>query len=349
MSLERGSRTIGLMAKRALNLAVNQFNEEVGNKIQIRLYIENDDYIPNLAKHNVIKFVNDQIKYLILPVGSPTILSYIDSLDKNDFAILYPLTGSLPIRNKKYTNLALFRASLDDEAKVLIRTVYRDFGAKKFALFYQDDGVGTHGPFEAALKELEAVGITNTAIITYTRGSTNFENQVKELFEAQPDALGFFSNAQSSREFIRQAGILKLANMKLFGVSFIGEAPLKRFIKRLGIDILFGAVVPNPQKSELPIVKEYRTLMDTINSNYDVYSLEAYISSKILIEAIKHTKLPITPKKIIKHMESFKNYDFHGIKLNFNPETRCISKHMWLESSSNDEWPRYSLTTKEPD
>lgn len=349
MSLDRGSRTIGLMAKKALNLAVNQFNSEIDNKTQIRLYIENDDYIPNLARNNVTKFVNDKIKYLILPVGSPTILSYIDSLDKSDFAILYPLTGSLPIRNKKYTNLALFRASLDDEAKVLIRTVYRDFGAKKFALFYQDDGVGTHGPFEAALKELEAVGITNTAIITYTRGSTNFENQVKELFEAQPDALGFFSNAQSSREFIRQAGILKLANMKLFGVSFIGEAPLKRFIKRLGIDILFGAVVPNPYKSQLPIVKEYRSLMDTINSNYDVYSLEAYISTKILIEAIKNTEIPITPRKIIKHMESFKNYDFHGIKLNFNPETRCISQHMWLESSSDDVWPRFSLITKEQD
>jgi branched-chain amino acid transport system substrate-binding protein len=349
MALERGAPTIGQMAKRSLNVAVKHFNNDDNNPIKIRLYVENDNYVPNLARRNVAGFLNDNIKYLILPVGSPTILSYIDSLDKNDFAILYPLTGSLPIRNKKYTNLALFRASLDDEAKVLIKTVYKDFAALKFALFYQDDGVGTHGPFEAALKELEAVGITNTAIITYTRGSTNFDNQVQEFIKAQPDALGFFSTAKSAQEFIRQAGTTVLGNTKMFGVSFIGEATIKRFIKRLGVEILFGAVVPNPHLSQLDIVKEYRKAMDEINSDYDVYSLEAYISSKILLKAINNTDEPIIPRKIMKQMESFKEYDFHGIKLDFNPDTRCISKHMWLETGADEDWPRYSLATKEAD
>lgn len=347
MSLNRGVPTIGKMAQLGMNMAVGEANFSYNkDKPMYRLYIDNDNYVPRLAKKNVDEFIKSKINYILFPVGTPTTLAYVDSVPQNDLLILFPITGATEIHTPKYKNIINYRVSYSDEAEILIKYVRKEYSVLKFAFLYQDDSFGK-APLEAAIKELQKAGITNYVALPYTRGNINFETQIKDFQKAQPDAVGFFSTAKAAQEFIRQIGINTVANTKLFGISFAGELTIKRFAKRHGLDILFASVVPNPRTSQLPIVQYYRRAFEGINVDFDGYSLEAFIGTRLFIEMIESLKGTITPQRVIEKLESYRRFDFHGLSLNFNPKDRSLSEHIWLETRPENEWQRVSVITKE--
>lgn len=344
MSLVRGVPTVGQQVDRGLNLMVNRFNGDSNTtRNRIRLYVDNDDYVPRVASTNVSNFIKSGIKYLLLPTGTPTTLSYIDMVQDRDFAIFFPISGAAELRNPRFRKLVNFRAAYEDEVRALIATLAEEYGALKFAFFYQDDSYG-RGPYLAAVAELARRGITNSLAMPYTRGSTSFEAQISQLQKSQPDALGFFSTATAAEEFIRQTGVTAIANTQLFAISFVGELTLRRFGKKHGLSFLFGSAVPNPKVSNTAIAKAYRKAMDYIQSDYDVFSFEAFIATGIFLHAIESLKGErITPNRVISTMEHMKNFDFNGILLNFNKNTRSLAKQVWLETDEDKEWKEYPV------
>ncbi len=344
MSLVRGVPSMGQQAEIGLNLSINQYNRNaIDHGNNIRLYIDNDDYMPKFARANVLRYVDEGIKFLLLPIGSPTVLSYIDMVPKKDFAILFPISGSMDLRKADFHNIVHFRATYEDEVKALIAMLIKENSVLKFAFFYQDDSYG-RGPFLAAVAELKRLGINNFVALPYTRGSVSFERQIQEIKKNQPDALGFFSTSTATQEFIRQLGVTYLANTQLFGISFVGELNLRRFAKRHGLNFMLGSCVPNPKVSQIPIAKSYRKAMDQINSNYDVFSFEAYIATNIFLKAIENLgQKPITPGNVIAALEAMKNINFEGLELNFNEKTRTLARKVWLESEENVEWKEFPV------
>lgn len=344
MSLVRGVPTMGQQARLGLNLRVNNHNRtHIDGHSNIRIYVDNDDYIPKIARSNVREYINDGIKFLLLPTGTPTTMAYIDLVHNEDFAVFFPITGASSLRNPRFKKLIHFRASYEDEVRALIATLVEEYGARKFAFFYQDDSYG-RGPFHTAVNELSRRGINNYLALPYTRGTVSFDLQNKELAKNQPDALGFFATATATQELIRQTGITSIASTQLFAISFVGELTLRRFAKRHGLNILFGSCVPNPKLSKLPIAELYRQEMDEIKRDYDVFSFEAYLATSILLHAIDSLKdQKITPTAVMTAMENMKNTNFQGLTLNFNKKTRSLAKTVWLESDNNTSWKEFSI------
>lgn len=344
MSLVRGVPTMGQQVQRGLNVMVNQYNASaVDHRHSIRLYISNDDYVPSQARANVLDFIEHGINFLILPIGTPTLMSYIDLLKDKDIALFFPVTGSSGLRKKDFTKMMHFRATYEDEVRAIIEILREEYGATKFAFFYQDDSYG-QGPFKAAVEQLKKLGVHNFIPLPYTRGSISFESQINEIKKNQPDALGFFSTAVATQEMVRQMGVDTIANTQLFGISFVGELALRRFAKRYGLSLLFGAVVPNPKTSDIEIAKQYRDAMKSINSDFDVFSFEAYIATAIFLDAIDRLRdKPVTPKNVLQTMESIKSRNFHGLNLNFDPNTRSLATAVWLETNEDSEWKEYPI------
>jgi hypothetical protein len=56
-----------------------------------------------------------------------------------------------------------------------------------------------------------------------------------------------------------------------------------------------------------------------------------------LIDTLKKLELPITQEKFNQKIESFKNYNFKGIVLNFNSQTRELTNCTWIETP-NGTW-----------
>lgn len=344
MSLKRGIPTTGQQLKAGLSSAINNYNQNPLNTDKmVRLYVANDDYNPRMTRQNTAQQLDVGVRNFILSLGTPTLAASLDLIKQKNAAVFFPQTGSSLLRAPAFTNLVHYLASYEDEARALVREMKQEYGARKFAFFYQDDAFG-NGPYLAAVDELKKLGITDIIPLPYTRGIMSFAAMAKEILNSGPDAIGFFSVGTSTKEFIRQVGISTLQSMSLFGLSSVGEIPLRRFFRQKGLNILYGSAVPNPFISSLPIAIEYRKAMQNDNNILDVFSFEAYIAARLFLEALD--KVPNdapTPFQIMKVIEGMKNVDFHGLKYNFNPTTRSLATEVYVETNEKNQWKSYPI------
>ncbi len=94
--------------------------------------------------------------------------------------------------------------------------------------------------------------------------------------------------------------------------------------------------VPDPIKNtNLEIVRT--TQKDFKEKGYilNTASMEGYLATTIFIHLLKKIEGDITKEKIIEQAEKLKNYDFMGLKLDFNPQNRSISKGVWIDPGKN--------------
>lgn len=343
MSLIRGVPTMGKQVELGINLAVNQFNlDQHDAKMHVRLYIENDDYVPQAARLNVVKQREEGIKLFLLPTGTPTIMSYLDLIKKQEMAVFFPISGAMELRQKSLLNMIHLRPSYEDEVKALIESLVKEYGALKFAFFYQDDSYG-RGPFLQALKELNKHGISEYTAIPYARGAVSFQHQVKLFKQSQAEALALFSTATATEEFIRQLGIESLSTTQIFGISFVGELSLRRFAKRLGLNLMLASPVPNPKNFNEPIGINYRKIMDAEKKEYDVFSFESYIASTLLFHVLNQVSPTIiNPRSIVEKIEHISD-NFMGFPIRFNPGSRSLARYVWIEKTDKLEWSKYSI------
>ena len=150
-----------------------------------------------------------------------------------------------------------------------------------------------------------------------------------------------FSILAPSEELINKLGVSFLANITLMGVSFLTDR-FRDFASGTsdgqkqgkGLDFIISRVVPNPATSDLQIVREYRQQLsqEYPGTRYDADSLEGYIIASLLVNALTRLPSPITKQDIITEFEKLKSYDFKGLQLHFDPQTRGFSKDVWLDT-----------------
>ncbi len=338
MPLTKSLGYMGQSVQRCMSAVVNQYNQEGGIKgHSIRPIILDDQYEPSIARRNIelLKSKRD-IDTVLLPVGSPSLSGYIDLVEKHQISVIFPVTGSPAFRKKDLTSIIHWRTSYAQEVRTLIKYMISQHETKKFAFFYQDDAYG-QGALTAAREILKELGISQWTEVPYNRTSTDFSRQIDLIKKGQPDAVGLFSTGLATEALMRALSLDMLISTKFFGISFVGDNVFRKFIKNLGVNIIFSQVVPNPTNSTLPIVQAFRNLMDLGNNPYDIFSLESYIGTNLYLEALKVIKGPVTGEKIIEHFQTFKDVKYKGIHMNFNPNTRTLSNRVWIEINEN-EW-----------
>lgn len=338
MSLISGVPHIGNEIKQGMMNRINAENNSGG--IQGRLVksnIYNDDYSPNMALQNIQKLIKESIDLILFPVGSPTLSLYFDYVKNNTISVFFPITGASIFRTSTAPGIMHLRPTYDEEIYFLLEYLTTTIGAKKFAFFYQNDSYGI-GAAEAAHAELKKREGTSWIDLAYTRGTVNFEQQVKEIRSYQPDAIGFFSTAQAGRLLILQMGIEQCVNKYFFAISFIAEKPFQYFIEANGLRFICGSPVPNPLNSELPIAREYRKAMDNIKKSYDRFSFESYIGMSLFFDVAQKLNVPFTRESIMSALESLRHYSLKGLFFTFNPKTRSLAESLWLVTDESSDW-----------
>lgn len=339
MPLNRGLAIMAQRVKRGMDIRVNQENKKGGiNGHHISTIVYNDDYIPFLARQNIERLIKeDDTKLILLTIGSQIFEAIIDFIKSDQITAIFPTNGSPAYRKPELKSLVNFGPSYEDEIEILMHYMFTEYGARKFLFFYQNDAYGV-GLLNQAHKELKARGITDWIDVPYARGETNFRKQADTIKNSQVDTIGLFSTASSTEELIRQVGIDALTNKKIFGVSYLGEVSFREFIKTHGLQVILGAVVPNPTTSKLEAADLYRKAMNENNLPYDVFSFQAFFSTALLIDVMHRIKEPITREKIVEKMEAFYDDKFEGFTLTFNPKTRSLARYVWIETGEDEDW-----------
>jgi ABC-type branched-subunit amino acid transport system substrate-binding protein len=339
MPLNRGIAIMGQRIKRGMDIRINEENKKGGiNGQHISTIVYNDDYTPFIAKQNIERLIEENnTRLIILTIGSQIFEAIVDFVKDDKITAIFPTNGSPEFRKPELTSLVNFGPSYEDEIEILMDYLFKEYGARKFLLFYQNDAYGL-GLLTEAHKQLKARGISDWIDVPYTRGETNFKKQVGIIKNAQVDTIGLFSTAKATEELIRQIGIDALTNKKIFGVSYLGEVSFREFINAHGLQVMLGAVVPNPAKSNLESAVLYRKAMDNNNLPYDVFSFQAFFATSLLIDVMHRIRGPITREKIVEKLEALYDDKFEGFTLTFNPKTRSLARYVWIETGPNEDW-----------
>jgi ABC-type branched-subunit amino acid transport system substrate-binding protein len=317
-----------------LHRAFDKINREGGVKNKrIKLVILDDEYDPQKARKNVENLIQKHnVEFIVSPMGAVPVSGFLDLVKDKKIVVAFPSSGSPALRDPQLTYMIHFRPSYTDTDISLLRYAQETLKAKKFAFFYPTDESA-----EGTEEHIRLSGIPkdNYILVTYHPASTSFKKQVEDIIKFNPDAIALFGTSRAATELIRQLGIQNLVKKWLLGVEQ-GDELFRAFLKEQGLTKQFIDTqnLPNPQTSNLEIVREYRKEMGTKPLN--VFSLEAYISGTLFAEIVKRIEGDITKENFIKAAEAIKDVDFKGLKLNFDPTTRQLSSQIWLDTGEKD-------------
>ena len=105
-------------------------------------------------------------------------------------------------------------------------------------------------------------------------------------------------------------------------------------VAELGNDargIGISQVMPYPFNDTTPVVREYQRLMQGVKSaNYSYYGIEAYITAKVMVEAIKRSGKDLTREKLVQTLEGMSNFDLGGFRVSFTANERAGSRFVDL-------------------
>jgi branched-chain amino acid transport system substrate-binding protein len=345
MDLSKSTRGIGLPMRAGVSLRINEQNQAGGlNGKRIQMVFLNDDYVPMIARQNILNLMYDYgTRFILFPGGTPTLEASLALIKEKKMVVLFPQSGSPLFRSPDLTTVFNFRASYHDEGYTLTQYILKTYLARSLTFFYQNDsfGISILEGGRAATKGVKDLTVTE---VPYSINTTIFTDAADAIKKANTDVIAFFATGPATIQLIRDLGIEFLASKTLYAVSSVGDEATLSTLKDKGLKVILGDVVPNPAHSTLEIVKQYRQEVKKAGLRESVFSLEGYIVTSITLDLMKKIKGPITMESLIKQLTSLKNYPFQGLTLTFNPKNRSIANYFWI-ATHEPEWLEVPLET----
>ncbi len=335
IDLSKGVKQQGIAVKHGIELRLKEAAEVDDDQSIGRVFIVDDEYTSIKTRQEVESFLERGIDTMLAPVGSPTLESYLDLVKEGKVLVLFPITGAPLFRSPDLKYIVHIRPSYKIEGKILAEYALDTAKTKKGAMFYQDDAFG-QGLLDGARDVLKDRGVTGWIEVPYQRNDVNFKKQVARIKKYDPDTILFFSTTTAASGLIRHLGIQEVSSKKILANSDFGEEQFLNFVKEKGLKLIYLNVVPNPLKSSMAIVEQFRNAAQKYDVSLDTFSLEAYIATDFLLDVLHKIEGEITKKKIIDAIEHIKNYDYKGLRFNFDPETRTLSSTFWMNAGGAD-------------
>lgn len=271
-------------------------------------------------------------------LGSDSFLSLMKLVYHKQLLMLFPVEGSDIIRQKILDNVLYFRPSHQEEIEALTQYSIKFERRKKIALFYEASewGDSVVAALESILKKYD---ITLVAKASYSQGTVDVQHAISKIAKESPNAVICLASPRATYNFVRNGINAGLHKCLFLGMSFLHS--IQEILKTSrGLDLVITYVVPNAEKSDIQIVKEYKEALKTFLSfrKHSPFYLEAFISLAIAAEIVKNITSDITIDSIIKSCENIKELDFKGLRLNFDQNTRALSTAVWVSPRIGQPW-----------
>ena len=336
VALSGPAQELGKDMQLGASLYFNEVNAKGGvNGRKIVLKTLDDGYEPPRAVENTKKLINeDRVFALFGYVGTPTSAAVLPLFTEAKVPYVGAFTGAELLRSPFNRYIFNVRASYFDETEAIVQHLTA-MSVNKIAVFYQNDAYGMAGltGVERALKKrnLEIAGRG-----TVERNTVDVAKSVAEIGKAQPQAVVMIGAYKSCAAFIkemRRAG----SSPTFWNVSFVGSKALAKELGTEGRGVQISQVVPFPWDASIPVVKEYRALLDKAKGEPGFGTLEGYIAAKVTVEGLRRAGKALTRDSFIKAMESLDPYDAGGFKVSYGPDNHNGSRFVDLTIISKGE------------
>lgn len=324
--------------RRGMEIVFDQINQAGGIQGKMmNLVVIDDKYEPDLAREGVLNFINNyKIDILLSPVGSPTLLAYLDLVKEGKVLVLFPTACDTRFRSPDLKYIIHCRASYGQESAAMAQYAYRELKARKIALFYQNDIESVDG----AVAYFKKVEFKDYELLVYDRKSTSFAAQAKKIKDMGADAILLMCIPSAGLELLRQIGAENLFAKNLICWSSLTSDQFQRGLNSRGLKAAVISALPN-QKSDLPLAQAFRKAAGDIQVSIDQWQFEGFINATIFHKILEKVEGSITKESIIAAAEKIKDLDIGGLILNFDPKSRTLSSKIWIVTSSG-EWIEFS-------
>ena len=301
----------------------------------VRLVAVDDQYDPAKCADATGELIEDRKVFALAGfVGTPTCKAAIPVLTEAQVPLIGAFTGAGLLRKDEATGkphpwVLNLRASYGNETEAIVAHFVK-LGKTRIAVFHQNDSFGEAGlkGTEAALKKRN---LTLAAKGTFERNTVAVKAGLAVLKEAAPDAVVMVGPYTPIAAFLKEAKVVGLT-VPMATVSFVGTENLIAAAGEDGEGVVISQVVPSPQDTSVPLVKEYQEALKAAfpEAKPGYVSLEGYATGKTLGAILEKSGKEPTRAGLLAAAQGLQGFDLGGMALTFGPEDHQGSDAVFL-------------------
>ncbi|WP_457571772.1 ABC transporter substrate-binding protein [Desulfovulcanus sp.] len=344
LALKGHAGYLGTQTLRGAKCYINYINDNggvYGRKIKIIAY--DDSYDPPKCLANTQRLlIDDQVFALFCYVGTPTTVKVLPMIEEAKIPLIGMFTGANALREPFNPYLINIRPSYYQETREAVRHLVQDLKLQRIAVFYQYDAYGFDGltGTELALKDF---GLAPVARGSYIRGTLDIDEAFNKIRLSRAQAVVMIGTYDPC------AGFIQLAQEKdyhpvFYNLSFVGAEELARKLKGTKEIVLMSQVVPPPISFEGVDNEDLPNYVNLLKRYYpgdtpNYVGFEGYINAKVLVEGLRRAGRDLTRSKLIKAIESIKNFSLEGdINVHFGTQDHQGMDKIYFTRLQKDEF-----------
>jgi ABC-type branched-subunit amino acid transport system substrate-binding protein len=284
---------------------------------KIDLVTLDDGYVVDKTVANAKKLLDEDNVFAFFGMfGSANYAALMPLINERSVPSVAPYTGSDGLRAQTSPTTFWLRASYGDETEKIVDQL-TTLGINRIAVFYQDDAFGKAGlaGVEAALSKRK-LKVLVTGVYDKTRNDV--VDAVKAIGVAEPQAVVMISTYKPTAAFVRQ---MRLAGKQpqFFALSVVGLKALSAELGAEAAGVAISQVVPFPDNSTAPVVREMRQLPAAMlpAAGVTYTTLEGFIAAKVMAEALRRAGPQLSREKLVAALESMRDFDVGGFPVNY--------------------------------
>lgn len=314
----------GSMIKDAINACFQTINKTGGiNGYTFRLESLDDQGNPEKSLLNIKTLKAKNIDMFIGCTGTRSILAALPQISKGEIAMFFPWAGHEKFRAKNLKYMINGLGYLKPQVQALVNNLVTKKQLYKISIFHADDDFSTEAMHEL-VSFLKQHNITPINIESYNRLTVDIVTAANKLINGDPKVVICLATSMPTVKLIDaffERGAYETIFMGIDSTHLVN-----RILKNRGVNFSFSSSVPDPVASTIPIAKQYREDIALYNpiETPNILSFAYYLSTHIIVEAIKKIAPPITKEKIIAQIEQMQTKNIGGFTVSFDPEDRHI-------------------------
>jgi branched-chain amino acid transport system substrate-binding protein len=346
------TRELGLRMKLGIDVAFKEANAHGGvNGRMLRLVAADDGYEPARTLEAMRQLHEaEQVFGVIGNVGTPTAEVALPFALEHRMLFYGAFTGAGLLRHDPPDRYVFnYRPSYTEETDAVVRYLVklRKLRPEQIAVFAQQDGYGDAG-FTGVTKAIRALrgGRDEGAVLrlNYKRNTIDVDEAITRLRQSKIPikAVVMVATYRAAAKFIEKTRDAYPA-MIYTNVSFVGSSSLAEELMLLGPRFATGVIVTQvvpPVDSYASIVLDYKNALASYappGEMPDYVSFEGYLSTKVLVEALRRSVPELNVEKVVDALETLRDYDIGlGVPLNFSRTEHQALHKVWgtqLDSS----------------
>ena len=290
---------------------------------KITYFLRDDGYMPPRTKAIAKELLEDKEVFAFASgVGSATGMAVKKYLHKNKVPWVGPAAGSThwgyPPTKYLFGTYPLYI----DEAAILIDYAVEKLGKKRIAFFYQNDDYGKEGLVGAQMA-LEKKGMELVAEVPAEPLDTDLSSHCMKLKASNADCVLMWVLPKHGAIILGTAAKMGF-KPQWMTTSTLSDTPIMFEIsKGLFKDVIFTSFGELPD-SDHPLMKKYKEAHEKFapKDRWGIFFYAGILFVEPMVEALKRCGRDLTAENFVKAMESIKDFQGIGPKMNFGPNKR---------------------------